>query len=338
MVQDALTRAGFENVHVVAEQFEPDGDFPTVAFPNPEEDGALDLALALAEEVGADVILANDPDADRLACCARGADGMVQLTGNELGVVLGHYLLTEGPQTGERLVLNSVVSSPQLGGIATKLGARWTETLTGFKWIANTAMSQEAAQPGARFVFGYEEALGYCVGSLVRDKDGISAAVALCELAASLKAKGETLLDRLAAIAREYGVYTSRQRSTVFPGASGAERMQEIMAGLRRTPPLTIGALSVVATTDFQEGVRKAGGEETKLDFPPSDVMAFELEGGSRVIARPSGTEPKIKFYVDVCVTLGEGESLEATRERAETLAGELDEAFAQATGVLDAS
>ncbi|HVY47281.1 MAG TPA: phospho-sugar mutase, partial [Minicystis sp.] len=186
----ALAEAGFSNVTTVPEQAEPDGAFPTVAFPNPEEKGALDLAFALAKRDGAELVIANDPDVDRLAVAVRNVAGnFVQLTGNQVGALLGHYLLTEGEAAPNRLALASCVSSPMLGVIAGELGVHYEETLTGFKWIANRAMELERTR-GMRFVFGFEEALGYTVGPLVRDKDGISAAVLLAEMAAVLRAEG----------------------------------------------------------------------------------------------------------------------------------------------------
>ncbi len=190
LVRRALAAARFANVQSVPEQQKPDGAFPTVAFPNPEEPGAMDLALALAKATSADLVLANDPDADRLAIAARDGDELRPLTGNELGVLLGHYLLTERPASKPRVVLASIVSSPLLGRIAADLGVRYEETLTGFKWIANRAIALE--REGYEFVFGYEEALGYCVGNAVYDKDGVSAAALAAEVAAVLRERGET--------------------------------------------------------------------------------------------------------------------------------------------------
>ena len=312
----AMAEACFEHLHVVPEQREPDGAFPTVAFPNPEEEGALDLSFALAREHDAALVIANDPDADRLAVAVRASAGSyVQLTGNELGVLLGHYLLTREPGA-HRLVIASLVSSPQLGVIARELGVRYEETLTGFKWISNRAMQLER-DAGLRFVFGYEEALGYTVGTLVRDKDGISAALVLATLAAELHAQGETLLDELERIGRRFGYYQSQQRSLHFPGAAGPDQMRELMAQLRQTPPTTLGQLRVSASIDVLDGTRRAAGGTTPVELPASDVLVFELEGGHRVIVRPSGTEPKMKIYFDVREDLAEGERLDAARARA---------------------
>ena len=259
---EALRRGGFTDVHVVAAQEQPDPDFPTVAFPNPEEPGALDLALADADRLGADIVLANDPDADRLAVAVAGR----RLTGDEVGCLLGRYLLSTRPATGERLVVTSIVSSTLLGRIADDFGAHHERTLTGFKWIVRPAL----AHPEWEFVLGYEEALGYSVGAFVRDKDGISAAVVVAEMAAALKADGRTLLDGLDDLDRRYGRYRTAQRSF---RVSPAEQ-QEAMARARHHP-------------DAQD-LR-----------PQADVVVIEAAEG-RVVFRPSGTEPKLKLYAEV--------------------------------------
>jgi phosphomannomutase len=334
LVRKALDEAGFTGVVSVPEQAAPDGAFPTVAFPNPEEKGALDLAFALAKKEGAELVVANDPDVDRLAVAVRDPSGAyVQLTGNQLGVVLGHYLLTEGPG-GDRFVLASLVSSPMLGVIAQALGVRYEETLTGFKWIANRAMEIER-ETGARFVFGYEEALGYTVGSLVRDKDGIGAALLLCELAAVRRAAGLSLLDELEALARRYGLFVSGQRSVTLPGVDGVAQIGAIMRRLRGSLPDRIGQLAVVATSDLMAQTRTVKGEApVALPLPASNVLTFELEGGSRIIARPSGTEPKIKFYFDVREPMAEGEAVSQARSRAEAKMDELSRSFCALAGV----
>ncbi len=313
----------------VAEQREPDGAFPTVAFPNPEEKGAMDLSLALARRERADLVIANDPDADRLAVALPRGDGFAQLSGNDVGVLLGHHLLTEGDRGGDRVVAMSIVSSPLMGVIAKSLGARCEETLTGFKWIANRAMEVER-ESGARFVFGFEEALGYSVSTLVRDKDGVSAAYVVAGLAASLKARGQTLLDRLEAIHREYGYFVSGQRSVTAKGADGMRAIEATMAAFRAKPLAALGGKAVVAVRDFSTGTRTArDGSVTKLGLPPSNVIAYDLEGGGRVMLRPSGTEPKIKYYFDLREELAAGESYEAGAARARA---KLDEAVAEFT------
>ncbi len=335
LVRETLSRAGFTRVESVAEQAEPDGEFPTVAFPNPEEKGALDLSYALADRIGADIVLASDPDVDRLAVAIRqpGESGFVQLTGNQVGVLLGHYVLTEGPQVPGRAVLASCVSSPQLGGIAASLGVHYEETLTGFKWIANRAMELERER-GLSFVFGYEEALGYTIGPLVRDKDGIGAALLFAELYARRRAEGKTMLDVLEAIAREHGLWASSQLSVTMKGADGVAQIQAVMARLRAAAVDRVGPLSVVAFSDVMAGTRTQGGETTKLALPPSDVLFYELEGKSRIIARPSGTEPKIKIYFDVREPITPGEPLADAEARAAARMAELKSAFAAIAGL----
>ncbi|MBI4952514.1 MAG: phospho-sugar mutase [Myxococcales bacterium] len=340
LARRALAEAGFTALDVVAEQAEPDGRFPTVRFPNPEEKGALDLGLELARARDAALLVANDPDADRLSVTVRAAPGeYVTLTGNEVGVLLGHYLLTraDASSAGARLVAASLVSSPMLGAIARALGVRYEETLTGFKWIANRALAVEAAT-GARFVFGYEEALGYTVGTLVRDKDGISAAVAICTLAAELAGatpRARTLLDELEQLARRYGLYASSQRSLGFPGSGGKRQMQELMARLRAAPPDALAGMQVAATVDVLAGTRtERGAAPGPIELPPSDVLVFELAGGHRVIARPSGTEPKMKIYFDVREALAPGEPLASGRARAAERIAALDHAMTALLGL----
>lgn len=333
---EAFRGHGFTQVATVAEQGEPDGSFPTVAFPNPEEDGALDLALALARQRNADLVVAQDPDADRLALCVRSPAGAwTQLNGNEVGALLGHFLLTTGwGHSGERLVIATIVSSPLLGHMARALGVRYEETLTGFKWIANRALEVEA-ESRARFVFGYEEALGYTAGALVRDKDGITAALIACELAARCKAEGRTLLDELELLARRYGLFLGVQRATVLPGLDGLARMRAIMDGLRRDPPAEVDGLTVEAVLDYKGQERRPReGAPSRLPLPPSDVIALELAGGSRIVARPSGTEPKLKLYFDLREPLAPEEPFEAGRARAVTRAEALAAAFRARLGL----
>jgi phosphomannomutase len=315
----ALAGAGFASVHSVPEQAEPDGAFPTVAFPNPEEEGAMDLALALAAREGAELVLANDPDADRLAVATRLDDGTYRmLTGNDVGIALADYLLSEGASEGRRAVINSIVSSPCLGRVAAAHGARWEQVLTGFKWISNRALELEAA--GERVVLGYEEALGYSIGDVVRDKDGIGAAVVMAELVAWLKAQGRTLASYLDDLARAHGLFLSRQVSLVRPGPEGAATIRAHMERVRAEPPAALGRFAVAARSDALTGVRVdvASEAESTLALPEGDVLSFELVGGHRVMLRPSGTEPKLKLYFDVRVEPADGEAVEEARARGE--------------------
>ncbi|MDC3956538.1 phospho-sugar mutase [Polyangium jinanense] len=345
LVRAALAAAGFSRVTTVPEQAEPDGAFPTVAFPNPEEKGAMDLSFALAAREGATIVLANDPDVDRLAVAVRRPEGgYVQLTGNQVGTLLGHYLLTRTPaclsddvpveDAGKKLVIASIVSSPMLGAIARALGVRYEETLTGFKWIANRAMDLERAE-GAAFVFGYEEALGYTVGTLVRDKDGIGAALLFAELASVIQAGGKSLLDELEALSRRYGLYASGQRSVTLPGTEGLAQIQAAMDRLRASKPSRVGALAVLALADFQAQIRTLpDGRTEPLTLPKSNMIALDLEGGSRIIARPSGTEPKIKFYFDIREPMTPGEAIAAAESRAKTRMTELEKALSAIVGI----
>jgi phosphomannomutase len=303
----------------------------------------MDLSFALATRTKADLVIANDPDADRLAVAVPSSSsptGYVQLTGNQVGVLLGHYLLTElrgeatMPPAELRLVLASIVSSPMLGTIAHGLGVRYEETLTGFKWIANRAMQLE--EEGFTFVFGYEEALGYTVGDVVRDKDGVSAAVIMAEVVATLRARGKTVIDELETIARRYGLYVSQQVSVTKKGVEGAEAIRTMMNALRANPPREVGPLKVLAVSDLQASERRdfAANATTSLVLPKSNVLTFELAGRSRIIARPSGTEPKIKFYFDVREPVREGEPFADAEKRANAALAELAAAFGAITGV----
>lgn len=324
--RQVLAEAGFIKVHPVPEQLEPDGDFPTVRFPNPEEKGAMDLSQALAERVGADIVLANDPDADRLAVMARDAGGALRmLTGNEVGVLLAHYLMTHTPIDGG-LVATTIVSSAQLSSMARALGADYGETLTGFKWLANLAIERKAK--GQRFIVGYEEALGYSVGEVVRDKDGVSAALVVADMAAWCRSRGTTLLGYLEEVQREFGLYAAKQHNVTLPGASGAAAIAAVMEAFRRDAPGRIDAHPVRAVNDYQTQQRHAGGETSALSLPRSNVIAYELEGGGRVTLRPSGTEPKIKFYFELREDAAKGEAMGDARARAAKRLDALEAAF----------
>ena len=317
----ALRLAGFAAPHVVAAQAEPDPDFPTVAFPNPEEPGALDLALADARRLGADLVVASDPDGDRLAvavpdraggaaaggaaggAAAGGGSGWRVLTGDQVGALLGASLLerTAGQAAPEaRLVASTVVSSTLLSKIAAAAGVRYAETLTGFKWIARAA----DGVPGARFVFGYEEALGYAVGDVVRDKDGFGAALAMLRLAEGAKSAGRSVLDVYDDLERAHGVHLTSQLTL------RTADQEQVMSRLRTAPPDAFGGEPVVGLTDLS-----AGSGTQPMAGPRADVLIFRLAGG-RVVLRPSGTEPKIKCYIEITEPAAGG-SLAAAREAA---------------------
>lgn len=276
-LREVLSRAGFDDVHSVAEQATPDGHFPTVDFPNPEEPGAMDRVLALATEIDADLALANDPDGDRVAVAARGAGGFEILSGNDVGVLLADDLLRQ-TDAARPVVLSTIVSSPMLGPVATSHGARWEQTLTGHKWIQNRALELE--REGYTYVFGYEEALGYAASALVRDKDGISAALRLADLASRLKAEQKTLLDARDGLWRKHGFFADRQVSVRFEGPGARSKMRDIVERVRANPPKRIAGIPVVRVSE-----------------PDATVLVFDLEGGHRAMLRPSGTEPKLKYY-----------------------------------------
>lgn len=302
LMRAALTGAGFPAPLAVVAQDSPDPDFPTVSFPNPEEPGAMDLALDLAGSAGVDLIIANDPDADRCAVGIPTGDGYRMLTGDEVGALLGWWILQRGERTGvpvQGTYANSIVSSQLLGAIARSAGLGFRETLTGFKWISRASDD---------LVFGYEEALGYCVDPTgVRDKDGISAGLLITEMAAALKAEGRGVQDVLDDLAIQHGVHATSQVSLRFTDLA---EIPALMASLRATPPSGFGGLPVVESIDLETG---------SPDLPPTDGLKYLLGGadgidGARVIVRPSGTEPKIKAYLEVRAPVGDA-GVAAARE-----------------------
>ena len=294
----AVSKAGFDPPALVADQAEPDPEFTTTPFPNPEETGVVDRLLRLASDTGADVALAHDPDADRLAVAVPDGGRWRLLTGDETGCLLAEHLLRRdgaGRDGRRRLVVNTVVSSRLLRCIAADHGAEWAETLTGFKWIMQ-AHSQRASSHD--LVLGYEEALGYAVGEAVRDKDGIGAALVMAELVAELKAEGRTLIDLLDDLHRRHGAHATGQRSIRFESAdTGEPAMRRAMAALRQAPPAHLGGSAVTAIYDLASG---------SSDLPPADAVVIELSDlGARVIVRPSGTEPKMKVYAEAVAPVG---------------------------------
>lgn len=305
-----FARAGFTQINVVAAQAQPDPNFPTVAFPNPEEPGAMDLAFALAREVSADLVIANDPDADR---CAAGIPDPItgewrMLRGDEVGALLGHDLLSRGV---EGTYANSIVSSALLGAMAKSFGRPFVETLTGFKWIGRLP----------DLAFGYEEALGYCVDpATVKDKDGITAALLLADLAARVKAEGSSIAERLDEIAREFGLHATDQLSVRVEDLS---LITTAMERLRTTPPTTLAGRAVVSAEDLSQGT---------AELPPTNGLRYRLEGGARVIVRPSGTEPKLKCYLEVTIPVSGG--LTAARAQAREALAALKSDVAEALGL----
>jgi phosphomannomutase len=304
----AFEQAGFSAPDVVAAQMEPDPEFPTVRFPNPEEPGTLDLALAQARRSGADLIIANDPDGDRLAVGVPDADvpgGWRILTGDQVGALLGAFLLgrlTADPQTSvsDQLFVSTIVSGTLLSKIVAAGGAQYAQTLTGFKWIVRAADLRE----GVRFAFGYEEALGYSVGDVVRDKDGISAALAILSLAAVARSVGESLLDAYNGLEITHGVHLTEQLSMQ------STTTMEVMARLRAAAPTELAGQPVTGITDYTGG---------SFQLPSADVLSYQLPG-ARVVIRPSGTEPKIKAYLEVVEPVRNGQLTAARQAGAERL------------------
>ncbi|MEZ9039779.1 MULTISPECIES: phospho-sugar mutase [unclassified Vibrio] len=312
MAEDLLHDSGFHKVFSVAEQREPDGNFPTVNFPNPEEKGAMDLVVNLAKSVDADIACANDPDGDRFAVAVRTDDGSYKmLTGDQVGVLFAHYLLSK-PHTKNQLVGNSIVSSTLLEKVAQSHGATYFQTLTGFKWLANIGMQLEDDQN--EFLFAYEEALGYTIGTQVRDKDGLSAIVVFAQLVEELKSQGRTVWDLLAQISLEHGVHTNAQRSIALDPDSPS-----IGSRLRSAQPKAINGVAISVIEDLQSSLRFViGGNTEAINLPASDVLIYHLEDGSRIIVRPSGTEPKVKIYYETVTKFEGTETYEDTRLRGE--------------------
>ncbi|GAA3158210.1 phospho-sugar mutase [Streptomyces virens] len=305
----AFARAGFPAPVLVAEQAEPDPEFPTVAFPNPEEPGAMDLAFAKARETDPDLVIANDPDADRCAAAVKDGADWRMLRGDEVGALLAAHLVRRGA-TGT--FAESIVSSSLLGRIAEKAGLPYEETLTGFKWIARVE--------GLRY--GYEEALGYCVDpDGVRDKDGITAALLLTELASELKAEGRTLLDLLDDLAVEHGLHATDQLSVRVQDLS---LIASAMRRLREQPPTELAGLRVTGAEDLTEGTDA---------LPPTDGLRYTLDG-ARVVVRPSGTEPKLKCYLEVVVPVASREDLPGARSTATALLERLKQDLSVAAGI----
>jgi phosphomannomutase len=303
-------RAGYRHVSVVDAQFRPDGSFPTLPFPNPEELGALDLATATADENGARLVIANDPDADRLGVAVKQGDHWRVLRGDEIGWLLASSLLHGcGP---DDVVATTIVSSAMLGKMAHASHVPFVETLTGFKWIAR-------ADSHRNLRFGYEEALGYAVDSLVGDKDGLSAALALCALTHQLDQRGLTLIDQLDELEATYGVHAGAQLSLRASGADGEQRMHAALTKLRENPPAVVAGLNVTSFIDLAEGY---GG------LPPTEGLRFELARSGRVVVRPSGTEAKLKVYIEVTPGSDGDIDLRLQRSRAATIVERIKEEF----------
>lgn len=304
LVPAALKHFGFTNVHLVEEQSTPDGNFPTVIYPNPEEKEALTLALAKAKEIDADLVLATDPDADRVGIAVKNKEGeFILLNGNQTGSLLINYLLTaweqKGKLTGNEYVVSTVVTTKLVEDIAKSKKVSFYETLTGFKWIGALITELDGKKT---FIAGGEESYGYLVGDLVRDKDAVISCAFIAEMTAFYKDQGSSLYEAMLDMYQEYGFYKEKLVSITKKGKTGAEEIKALMERFRTNTPLSLGASKVVKLKDYELGKETdlITGSEKNLDYPKSDVLQFITADGSIISARPSGTEPKIKFYCSV--------------------------------------
>lgn len=303
-----LSEIGLKNVYMVPEQFEPDGNFPTVDYPNPESKDAFKLALDLAKKVDADIVLANDPDADRLGIYAKDTKTgeYMDFTGNMSALLIAEYRISQMQEKGilpeNGMLVSTIVSSNLAKAISKEYNLEFREVLTGFKYIGEQIKIEEQKSNGKKYLFGFEESYGYLIGDYARDKDGISAVMSLCEAACYYMSKNITLCDQMNNIYEKYGYYNETQVSTVLEGASGADKIKEIMEKMRSNLPEKIGKFKVLKFEDMKFDVAKdlITGNVTKTGLPSSNVLYYELENDSWCCVRPSGTEPKIKFYMGV--------------------------------------
>lgn len=316
-VRRILKEIGLENVTVVPEQELPNGNFPTAPYPNPEIRQAFECALKMSETNKADILLATDPDSDRVGIAVLTNGEYKLLTGNQVGVLLFHYILERKKADGTLpkcpVAVKTIVSTDMCFGIAKEFGCDLREVLTGFKFIGEQISGLADMGESERFIFGYEESYGYLVGDYARDKDAVVASMLICEMGAYYKSQGKTLVDVLNALHDKYGYYYNSQVSFTCPGADGMKQMDAIMEMLRNTPPKAIADLAVNAVYDYKLSVATdiATGNTEKIDLPSSNVISFHLDGGASVIVRPSGTEPKIKIYLaSVGNSMAESEAL----------------------------
>lgn len=320
LVPQVLEKAGFSNLHIVEEQAQPDGDFPTVKSPNPEEPEALSMAVELAKTKGSDIVIGTDPDSDRLGIAVRNQNNEIELlNGNQTMILMSWYLLEKWKQnkriTGQQFVASTIVSTPMMQVLTESYGVTYKEGLTGFKWIAKLIKDH----PELEFIGGGEESFGFMVGDFVRDKDAVTSILLACEMAAELKAQGKTLLDQLKALYVEHGYYQEHLVSLVKKGLQGAEEIKQKMMDLRNNPLTEINEEKVVLVEDYATSEAKNFQENKSyaLDLPKSNVLIYYTEKGTKVAARPSGTEPKIKFYVSVNTDLGSSSEFNHKKEEA---------------------
>ncbi len=303
-VRAILSRMGVENVTVVPEQEKPNGNFPTAPFPNPEIRQAFECALRLAETAHPDLLLATDPDCDRVGIAVKSGDDYVLMSGNEVGALLLHYICSQrtalGTMPEKPIAIKTIVSTDICYPIAAEYGCEMIDVLTGFKFIGEQIGLLEKKGEDDRFIFGFEESYGYLAGSYVRDKDAVVASMLICEMASFYKTQGKSLLDVMNELYKKYGMHLNAQKSFTCEGVTGMERMREIMEDLRNNPPAEIGGLKVLRALDYEasEDRDAATGAVTPITLPKSNVLSYKLEDSAGVIIRPSGTEPKIKVYL----------------------------------------
>lgn len=291
IVPQMLRERGFDDVTVVPEQARPDGSFATCPYPNPEKAEALNLALELAKSRSADIVIGTDPDADRIGAAVKTKNGYRLITGNEMGVLLIDFIFSHSKRLPEKPVaVKTIVTTDLAARVAESYGAEMREVLTGFKYIGEVIKKLEEKGEGERFVIGYEESYGYLSGTYVRDKDAVVATMLVAEMAAAYLAEGKTLEDVLDGIYSEYGRYFHRTVSFTYEGVAGAQKMKDVLAGVRKNPPRDIDGSAVVQSIDYMT--------QTQFDLPKSDVLSFKASDGSKLIIRPSGTEPLIKVYI----------------------------------------
>lgn len=318
LVPDVLEKAGYTNVAIVKEQAEPNGDFPTVKSPNPEEPEALTMALELAEKTGADIVIGTDPDSDRLGIAVRNTEGkLILLNGNQSMVVMTHFLLEQwkkqGRITGTEFIGSTIVSTPMMLELADAYGIECKVGLTGFKWIAKMIKDF----PQQQFIGGGEESFGFMAGDAVRDKDAVTATLLVCEIAAQAKERGSSLYEELLQMYVDFGFYKEHLISITKKGIDGANQIKQMMSDLREHPLEEINGERVIFVEDYQSSVTKnlLNGESGALDIPKSNVLIYYLEDGSKICARPSGTEPKIKFYFSVNARIESLDEIDAAEE-----------------------
>jgi len=322
LVPQVLERFGFKNVSVVEEQKTPDGNFPTVVYPNPEESEAMSFGLKLAEKTDADILCGTDPDADRIAIGVKDLHGKwVLMNGNQTAVLAFNYLIearkTKGIAKPNDMVITTIVTTPMIGRIAQANGVACYHVLTGFKWIADLIRQKEKKE---NYIIGGEESFGLMIGDKIRDKDGISAVALLCEMAAYEKEKGRSLYEKMIDLYVQYGFYKEQLVSITKKGMDGQQQIAAMMETYRKNPPASINGSAVLKQLDYelQKGKNLKTGEEWKIELPKSNVLQFILEDGTSISARPSGTEPKIKFYFSVNTVLEKAADFEKVNRQLE--------------------